>query len=82
MGTKSLTTRKVRRERVSQECENAQIPNGWRDTSTEVVERQVPIYAGNEWFFTSFHIAYIFGTPRVSKDNKFRLIGSHPDVIL
>ena len=74
-------TWKVRRERVSQEYEVDQIPNGWRDTPTQVVEGEIPVYAGNEWFFTSFRITTILGTPRVSND-EFRLSGSHPDVIL
>ena len=80
--TKSLMTWKARRERVSQYCEVEQVPNGWRDNATQVVGTQAPIYARNEWYLTSFRIAYIFGTPRVSKDNKFRISGSHPDVIL
>ena len=71
-----------RREKVSQGCEEDQIPNGWGDTLTQVVERKVPIYTGNEWYLTSFRITYNFRTPRVSKDDEFRLCGSHPDVIL
>ena len=64
-------TWKARRERVSQYCEVDQVPNGWRDNATQVVGRQEPIYARNEWYFTSFRITYIFGTTTVSKATIF-----------
>ena len=38
-GHKESYDQEVRRERVSQVCEIAQIPNGWIITPTQVVER-------------------------------------------